>query len=198
MLGNLVHSILMFLEGLGYWGVMLGLMIEIIPSEIVLAYAGYLVSLGNISFLGAVIFGTIGGVIAQIFIYWIGRYGGRPVLERYGKYIFIQKKHIDHAETWFNRYGTGVIFTARFIPVVRHAISIPAGIAKMSHVRFVTLTTLAVIPWSTLFVYLGWKLGEKWQNINDVAGPYVKYFAIAAVCLAVFYFIVKKLTKKRG
>lgn len=197
-LGNLIHSILVFLEGLGYWGVMLGLMIEIISSEIVLAYAGYLVSSGNISFFGAVVFGTIGGVIAQLFIYWIGRYGGRPVLERYGKYIFIQKKHIDHAEAWFNRYGTGVIFTARFIPFVRHAISIPAGIAKMSHVRFITLTTLAIIPWSALFVCLGWKLGEKWENINEVAGPYVKYFAIIAVALAVFYFVVKKLMRRRG
>ena len=109
---------------------MLGLMLEVIPSEIVLSYAGYLVSTGSITFWGAVAFGTIGGVIAQLFIYWIGRYGGRPVLERYGKYILIQKKHIDYAEAWFNRYGTGVIFTARFIPVVRHAISIPAGIAK--------------------------------------------------------------------
>lgn len=105
---------------------MLGLMLEVIPSEIVLSYAGYLVSTGSITFWGAVAFGTIGGVIAQLFIYWIGRYGGRPVLERYGKYILIQKKHIDYAEDWFNRYGTGVIFTARFIPVVRHAISIPA------------------------------------------------------------------------
>ncbi len=91
---------------------MLGLMIEIIPSEIVLAYAGYLVFNGSISFIGAVVFGTIGGVIAQIFIYWLGRYGGRPILERYGKYIFIHKKQIDAAEDWFNRYGTGVIFTA--------------------------------------------------------------------------------------
>ncbi len=69
MLGNLIHSILVFLEGLGYWGVMLGLMIEIVPSEIVLAYAGYLVSSGSISFFGAIVFGTIGGVIAQLFIY---------------------------------------------------------------------------------------------------------------------------------
>ncbi|PGK82100.1 hypothetical protein CN924_13365, partial [Bacillus cereus] len=107
MLSSFIHSVLTFFEGLGYWGIMLGLMIEIIPSEIVLAYAGYLVSNGSISFVGAVIFGTIGGVIAQVFVYWIGRYGGRPVLERYGKYIFIHKKQIDAAEDWFNRYGTG-------------------------------------------------------------------------------------------
>lgn len=87
----MIHSVLVFLEGLGYWGIMLGLMLEVIPSEIVLSYAGYLVSTGSITFWGAVAFGTIGGVIAQLFIYWIGRYGGRPVLERYGKYILIQR-----------------------------------------------------------------------------------------------------------
>ncbi len=68
----------------------------------------------------------------------------------------------------------------------------------MSHARFITLTTLAIIPWSTLFVYLGWKLGGRWENINEVAGPYVKYFAIAAVGIAVVYFIVKKIMKRRG
>lgn len=197
MLGELIHSVLVFLEGLGYWGIMLGLMLEVIPSEIVLSYAGYLVSTGSITFWGAVAFGTIGGVIAQLFIYWIGRYGGRPVLERYGKYILIQKKHIDYAEDWFNRYGTGVIFTARFIPVVRHAISIPAGITKMPLLRFTTLTALAIIPWSIIFIYLGKKLGENWENINDIAGPYVKSFAIGGVVLILLYFVIKKWTKKR-
>ncbi|MBJ8052937.1 DedA family protein [Bacillus cereus] len=197
MLSSFIHSVLTFFEGLGYWGIMLGLMIEIIPSEIVLAYAGYLVSNGSISFVGAVIFGTIGGVIAQVFVYWIGRYGGRPVLERYGKYIFIHKKQIDAAEDWFNRYGTGVIFTARFIPVVRHAISIPAGITKMPISRFITLTGLAIIPWSIIFIYLGETLGENWGNINDVAGPYVKSFAIGGVLLIILYFTIKIVLKKR-
>ncbi|MGW6191839.1 DedA family protein [Bacillus cereus] len=197
MLSSFIHSVLTFFEGLGYWGIMLGLMIEIIPSEIVLAYAGYLVSNGSISFVGAVIFGTIGGVIAQVFVYWIGRYGGRPVLERYGKYIFIHKKQIDAAEDWFNRYGTGVIFTARFIPVVRHAISIPAGITKMPLSRFITLTGLAIIPWSIIFIYLGEKLGENWENINEIAGPYVQSFAISGVVLIILYFVIKKRAKKR-
>lgn len=196
MLSDIIQSILVFLEGLGYWGVMIGLMIEIIPSEIVLGYAGYLVSIENISFVGAVIFGTIGGVMAQLFIYWVSRYGGRPVLERYGKYIFIKKSHIDHAEAWFNRYGTGIIFTARFVPVVRHAISIPAGIAKMSHARFITLTTLAVIPWTIFFVYIGMKLGENWESITEVAGPYIKYFVLGAIVLAALYFAVKFMKKK--
>ena len=90
---NIVGQLFEWIQSLGYFGIMLGLMLEVIPSEIVLAYGGFLVSQGNINFLGAMIFGTVGGVVAQLFIYWIGRYGGRPVLERYGKYILIQKTH---------------------------------------------------------------------------------------------------------
>lgn len=197
MLGEIIHNILVFFESLGYWGVIFGLMIEVIPSEIVLSYAGYLVASGSISFFGAVVAGTIGGVMAQLIIYWISRYGGRPVLEKFGKYILIQKKHIDASEAWFNKYGTGVIFTARFIPVVRHAISIPAGIAKMPHSKFILLTTLAVIPWTIVFVYLGFTLGDKWEDINRIAGPYIKYFVAAAIGLAALYFIVKLLIKRK-
>jgi membrane protein DedA with SNARE-associated domain len=194
--GDIIHSIIGFLEGMGYWGIMFGLMIEVIPSEIVLSYGGYLVSKGEISFTGAVIFGTIGGVIAQIFVYWLGRYAGRPFLERYGKYIFIHKKHIDTAEQWFHRYGTGIIFTARFIPVVRHAISIPAGIARMSLWRFTIYTTLAVIPWSIFFVYLGKTLGENWETIDEVAAPYIMPFIWFSVGLTSLYFIYIVIRRK--
>ncbi|HDR7750518.1 TPA: DedA family protein, partial [Bacillus cereus] len=131
MLANIIDQLLQFFASLGYFGVALALMIEVIPSEIVLSYAGFLVANGKISFVGAVITGTIGGTLAQIFLYWLGYYGGRPVVEKYGKYLLINKHHLDIAEGWFKRYGAGVIFSARFIPVVRHAISIPAGLAKM-------------------------------------------------------------------
>ncbi|SFI59602.1 DedA family protein [Thermoflavimicrobium dichotomicum] len=193
-----IMSFLEWLADLGYLGIMLGLMVEVIPSEIVLAYGGFLVSSGKISFIGAVIAGTIGGVLAQLFLYWLGYYGGRPVLEKYGKYILINKKHLDVAESWFNRYGMGVIFGARFIPVVRHAISIPAGIAKMSWVRFTTLTTLAVIPWSIGFIYLGYKLGNHWDQIEEVAGPYTTKIAIGAGILLVLYFLYSWYKKKKS
>lgn len=197
IISDIIAQLLHWVEQLGYAGIMLGLMIEVIPSEIVLAYGGFLVSTGSINYFGAVAFGTIGGVIAQLFIYWIGRYGGRPVLEKYGKYILIKKSHIDHAEEWFDKYGTGVIFTARFIPVVRHAISIPAGITKMSHARFIILTTLAVIPWSALFVYLGMVLGSQWENIDQIASKYTTPILIVAVVLLASYFLVKRKMKKK-
>lgn len=198
-ISDLISQLFEWIQSLGYFGIMIGLMIEVIPSEIVLAYGGFLVWSGNINFFGAVLFGTIGGVIAQIFVYWIGRYGGRPFLEKYGKYILIQKKHIDHSEEWFSKYGTGVIFTARFIPVVRHAISVPAGITRMPLGKFTLLTTLAVIPWSALFVYLGMTLGNKWENIDEVAAKYMNEIILVALAMIIIYFVYKWYkSKKRG
>lgn len=190
-----IFSVLEFLSGLGYFGIALGLMIEVIPSEIVLGYGGYMISQGILGYPGAIIAGTIGGTFAQLFLYWAGYYGGRPFLEKYGKYVFINKKQIDMSELWFRKYGGGVIFFARFIPVVRHAISIPAGISKMSAAKFTIYTIAAVIPWTILFLYLGHVLGENWSHIEEYAKKYTIPLIIGALLLGVIYYLVKK-TKK--
>ncbi|MGO4899867.1 DedA family protein [Bacillus sp. GM2] len=195
-MGSMVNDILMWLTDLGYFGIAIGLMIEIIPSEIVLAYGGYLVSSGSITMTGAVIAGVIGGTIAQLFLYWIGYYGGRPFLYKYGKYLLIQKHHIQTAEKWFEKYGGGVVFSARFIPVVRHAISIPAGIAKMPILKFTGLTVLAIIPWSILFVYLGVQLGSRWDHVENVARTYTTPIMLGAAAMIILYFGLKKLRRK--
>lgn len=190
-MSSFVQSVLFTLMSFGYVGIAIGLMIEVIPSEIVLAYAGYLITKGEVSFVGAVIAGVIGGVIAQLFLYWIGKYGGRPFLVKYGKFLFIREKQIDMAERWFEKYGVGVIFTVRFIPVVRHAISIPAGISRMSLAKFTSYTTLAIIPWSILFIYLGEKLASNWQQVNQIAKPYVQPIMFAAIIGVIAYLFVK-------
>jgi membrane protein DedA with SNARE-associated domain len=190
-----IFSVLQFLAQLGYFGIALGLMIEIIPSEFVLAYGGYMIAQGHLNYPGAVIAGVIGGTIAQLFLYWAGYYGGRPFLKKYGKYVLIKEKHIDIAEHWFQKYGAGVIFSARFIPVVRHAISIPAGIAKMSVARFTLYTVAAIIPWTILFLYLGHVLGSNWSHIKEYAQSYTMPIVIAAIVIAAIYFLIKK-TKK--
>lgn len=192
-----IHQILFYLTELGYLGVAIALMIEVIPSEIVLSYGGYLVSLGKISFVGTVIAGTIGGVFAQLFLYWMGYYGGRPFLDKYGKYILINKKHLDMAEGWFGKYGTGIIFTARFIPVVRHAISIPAGVARMSFWKFLFYTTLAIIPWSILFVLLGIKIGDNWAEIKAVTSEYLYLFLLGAVVIGFSFAIYQRYRKNK-
>ena len=200
ILSEFVSTIFNFLSSLGYFGIALGLMIEVIPSEIVLSYGGYLIHLGEVNFIGALIAGVIGGTIAQLFIYWIGYYGGRPFIDRYGKYLLIKKSHVDAAEAWFLKYGTGMIFLARFIPVVRHAISIPAGIARMPIGQFTLYTACAIIPWTVMFLLLGMKLGSSWENIETYAKPYLTPIIIIAAVALIIYFLFqfrkKKLNKK--
>ncbi|MBF8153309.1 DedA family protein [Exiguobacterium sp. TBG-PICH-001] len=192
MLSQVVNQILLSLADLGYFGIALGLMIEIIPSEIVLSYGGFMISQGTIGWPLAVVAAVIGGLFSQLFLYWFARYGGRPLILKYGKYVLISEHHLDLAERWFLKYGQGVIFGARFIPVVRHAISIPAGLAKMDQTKFSLYTVLAIIPWSILFLYLGETLGTNWRSIKEVAAPYTNGVLIAAVVLIIFYIIYKR------
>ncbi|WP_075981982.1 DedA family protein [Bacillus massilinigeriensis] len=194
---EIILSIFDYLNQLGYWGIALGLMIEVIPSEIVLSYGGYLISIDQINFFGALFAGVIGGTLAQVFLYWIGLFGGRPFLDRYGRYLLIHKRHIDAAEHWFDKYGTVVIFTARFIPVVRHAISIPAGISKMPLSKFIIYTVGAIIPWTILFLLLGMQLGDHWQDIKEYARPYVMPIIIIAILFFTIYFLFQNWKRKR-
>lgn len=192
MLSQVVNNVLLYLADLGYFGIALGLMIEIIPSEIVLSYGGFMISQGTINWPLAIVAAVIGGLFSQLFLYWFARYGGRPLILKYGKYVLITEHHLDLAERWFLKYGQGVIFGARFIPVVRHAISIPAGLAKMDQTKFSLYTILAIIPWSILFLYLGETLGTNWRSIKEVAAPYTNGVLIAAVVMVILYVVLKK------
>ncbi|GIN93248.1 putative membrane protein YngC [Siminovitchia terrae] len=175
----------------GFIGIAAGLMVEIIPSEIVLGYGGYLIASGKITFFQALIAGVFGGTMAQLFLYWLGIYGGRPFFDRYGKFLFIQSKHLNAAENWFAKHGTIVIFTARFIPVIRHAISVPAGIAKMPFHHFTILTVAAMIPWTVLFLLIGIELGNHWDQIGRHATAYLKPIIGAALAVLLLYFLFK-------
>lgn len=192
-----ILGVLEWLTGLGYIGIAIGLMLEVIPSEIVLGYGGYMIVLGRIGFIGAIIAGVIGGTIAQLILYWIGSYGGRPFLEKYGKFLLIKKHHLDLSESWFEKYGSGVIFGARFIPVVRHAISIPAGIAKMPIWKFTFYTIVAMVPWTIFFLYLGIQLGSNWMFIKEEAQPYIIPIVVIGLLIACVFYLVKKFKSKR-
>lgn len=190
-------SILTVLTDLGYIGIALALMIEIIPSELVLSYAGFMVSSGRLSFIGAFLGGVIGGTAAQLFLYWLGYYGGRPFFKKYGKYLFISEKHIESAESWFDRYGTIVVFTARFIPVVRHAISIPAGISRMSFTAFTLYTFAAMLPWTLLFMVIGMELGTHWEHIEVIGVRYIKPLSMIAIAATCMYLLISYLRNKK-
>ncbi|MGE6260340.1 DedA family protein [Heyndrickxia sporothermodurans] len=196
MSSDWIINLLEQLGQFGFIGIAVALMIEVIPSEIVLGYGGYLISTGKLSFFSAMFAGIIGGTIAQLFLYWLGIYGGRPFFEKYGKFLLIKSKHLDAAEKWFNNYGTIVIFTARFIPIVRHAISIPAGIARMSFYQFLIYTMAAMLPWTILFLLIGMKLNQHWNTINQVATAYIKPIVFIAILSLILYFVFHYLLKK--
>ncbi|MEI5908666.1 DedA family protein [Bacillus spongiae] len=189
-------NIVLFLGDWNYIGLAFLLMIEIIPSEIVLSYGGYLISAQQIHFFGALLAGVIGGTLAQLFLYYLGVIGGRPFFDHYGKWLFIYPKHLEASEKWFERYGAIVVFFARFIPVVRHAISIPAGISKMRLSTFTLYTVGAMIPWTVLFLLLGMKLGDHWAEIEQIASDYIKPIVAFAFTSLLIFFLWK--SKKRN
>ena len=196
MISQTWTNLLELLGDFGFFGIAVALMIEVIPSEIVLSYAGFLVDRGKISFPVALLAGVTGGTIAQLFLYWLGIYGGRPFFNKYGKYFLIQPKHIEAGESWFHKHGTIVIFTARFIPVVRHAISIPAGIARMPVLQFTIYTAAAMIPWTVLFLLIGIQLGQHWDTIGAAAGPYIKPIVIIAAASLLIYLLAMRRKRR--
>ncbi|MCL4494427.1 MAG: DedA family protein [Firmicutes bacterium] len=181
----ILHGITSGLLGLGVIGVFIGMFLESayipVPSEIILPYAGYLVFLHRATLLEAMLAGLLGGLFGAVFGYWIARYGGRPLVERYGKYVFIHQRQIDRAERWFQRHGDGAVFFGRLLPGIRTYISLPAGVAEMSFGRFFLFSLLGALPWTLLFTYMGFVLGQNWQHLGRLG----IYFAGAVIILLI-------------
>ncbi|GAB6157283.1 DedA family protein [Desulfotomaculum varum] len=158
------------ISALGYWGVAVGMALESanipLPSEVILPFGGYLVFCGRLDFWWTVLAGTLGGTFGSVASYYLGRLGGRPFLEKYGRYLGLNRQKLMMADRWFARYGEATVFFTRLMPIVRTFISLPAGIAGMNLSKFVIYTVLGSLPWSILLVYAGYVLGENWQAIK--------------------------------
>ena len=156
------------ISALGYWGVALLMAIESacipLPSEIIMPFAGYLVSRGQMSLWGVGLAGAIGCVLGSLVAYWVGMYGGRPLIEKYGRYVLISRQDLEMADRWFGRYGEAIVFTSRMLPAVRTFIAFPAGVARMNLTRFVIYTFAGSLPWCLALAYVGQKLGEQWNK----------------------------------
>jgi len=159
-----------------------------IPSELILGFAGFLIFSGDMSFLGALTAGMIGGVIGSVFAYVVGVRGGRPFVDRYGKYFFIKESHVDMAQRWFDRYGLKAVFFSRMLPVVRTFISLPAGFARVDFKRFIAFTIAGSLPWTALILFIGMMLGKSWEVMLSVGHEIsVAFVIICAVVLAALY-----------
>ncbi|MCG8395524.1 DedA family protein [Bacillus atrophaeus] len=192
----LVMQLIEAFKSLSYFGIFLALCIEFIPAEIVLPLAGYWVSKGDMTLIGVIIAGSLGGVAGPLTLYWIGRYGGRPFLERFGKYIFIKPEALDKSDQFFQKHGGFVAFSGRFLPGVRTLISIPCGIAKMNVWAFSIYTFLAMLPITFVYVYLGVKLGQNWKEVGSILDQYMLPAGICIVVVFAIYLFMKKKKKK--
>ncbi len=156
------------ISALGYSGIVLLMAIESacipLPSEIIMPFSGYLVSKGQMSLWGVGFAGAVGCVVGSMAAYWAGMYGGRPFVEKYGRYVLVSKHDLDMADRWFSRYGEIIIFTSRLLPVIRTFISFPAGVARMNIPRFIFYTFAGSLPWCLGLAYVGQKLGEQWNK----------------------------------
>jgi membrane protein DedA with SNARE-associated domain len=185
----------------GYLGIMLLMAIESacipLPSEIIMPFSGYLVFRGDFELFRVGLAGAFGCVVGSIPAYYLGLYGGRPLIERYGKYVLISPKDLDLADRWFERFGDWAIFFSRLLPVVRTFISFPAGVARMNFPRFVIYTFAGSFPWTLGLAYLGLKLGQNW----DTLGGYFHRFDMVIgglIAIGVVYYIWRHLKGRRG
>ena len=155
----------------GYFGMFLAMILEaviiVIPSELILATGGILASQRIFSFWGALLTGVIGSVFCAVIIYLMGYFGGRPFIDKYGKYFFMKQEDIEKAEAWFQKYGMLASFIGRNFPIVRTFISLPIGMMRLDFWPFVLYTTLGSIPWTFAFVYVGYSLGNNWVILQE-------------------------------
>lgn len=190
----------------GYVGVAIAMTIESaaipLPSELILPFAGWSVSRGLMepltgstwTYWGAVIAGVVGNTAGSLLSYAVGAYGGRPLVERYGKYVLISAHDIELADRWFARYGEATVFFSRMLPIVRTFISVPAGVARMPLWRFTLFSVLGAIPWVMLLVWGGMALGDNWLELkHSLKG--LDYLVAAVLISAVGVFIWRHVKK---
>lgn len=199
ILSWLASLIIKIISGSGYLGIMVLMGLESacipIPSEIIMPFSGYLVTTGRFSLFWVIIFGTIGNLFGSIISYWVGVRGGRPFIEKCGKYILIRKEELDKSQRFFEKYGALSVFFSRLLPIVRTFISFPAGIAKMRFGKFCLYTLVGSLFWSALLSYVGVFLGENWEAIASYFRKFDWLILILLIVLIIFW--LYKKNKKR-
>lgn len=161
--------IINLIQSYGYLGMFVGMLLEaviiIIPSELILAMGGILAQQGHMTFMGAFLTGLLGSLACALIIYYIGYFGGRPFVKKYGKFFFMKEHEIEVADKWFNKYGMWAALIGRNFPIVRTLISFPIGVTKLSVTKFMAYSLIGSIPWTFAFVGAGYTLGKNWEKV---------------------------------
>ncbi len=192
----------------GYWGIIALMAMESsifpVPSEVVIPPAAFLAAQGHLSYTGVILAGTFGSWLGSAITYWVALVVGRPVVQRFGKYFFVPPEKLERAEVWLQRYEAGGVFFARLLPVIRHLISIPAGIVRMNFWIFSAVTIVGSAIWCTVLTYLGAQAYHAQPDLLQNRDGLIhlmkaKSFTIVLfiAVLAVLYLLVLRLTAKR-
>ncbi|MEX0630665.1 MAG: DedA family protein [Chloroflexota bacterium] len=200
-------------DAIGYVGVAVGVGLEtfvpILPSEVIVPMAGWKVAQSGAdpavvewltaqpwTFIGVMLAATIGAAAGSLAGYLIGAWGGRPLLDRYGRYVHIHPDDLDRADAWFARYGGWAVFLARFVPLLRALINYPAGVARMPIGRFLLFSIMGSIPWNLALVTAGWVLGENYEALYEAIRPFeILIYVVVVVGVA---FILVRWARGRG
>lgn len=200
-------------DTIGYVGVAIAIGLEtfvpIIPSEIIVPMAGWKVSQSGAdpsvvepltgapwNWIAILVVATVGAVLGSLAGYLIGAWGGRPLLDRWGRYVHINPDDLDRADAWFERYGDWAVFFARLVPLLRALINYPAGVARMPVGRFLLFSTLGSLPWNAGLLLAGYLLGENYEALYEWVRPY-EYVIYAVVLLGGAY-VIYRWAKGRG
>jgi membrane protein DedA with SNARE-associated domain len=203
MISKVIEALAVWTTGvissMGYGGIVLLMAIESacipLPSEIIMPFAGYLVYAGRFTLHGAALAGAVGCIVGSIPAYYLGLYGGRPLIERYGKYVLVSSHELDLADRLFARWGQWVVLGARLLPVIRTFIAFPAGVARMNMAKFIVYTFIGSYPWCYGLAWVGMKLGEQWDKDPRLKAAFHRFDLLigVALVLAVAWFVWHKL-----
>ena len=201
LLDILMNLTVQIIDAIGYGGIGFLMLLESagipFPSEVTMPFAGFLVATGKMKFWIVVLAGTLGNMVGSLLAYWIGAKGGRPLIEKYGKYFFISGHDLDIADRWFAKHGEVIVFLGRLLPVIRTYISFPAGISKMDIKKFTLYTFLGVVPWCILFTWLGIKLENHWTRVRETLHNFDLAIAgIVVICIG--FYIWRRLKKRKS
>jgi membrane protein DedA with SNARE-associated domain len=201
VLAKVAGLVIRIISDSGYFGIASLMAIESacipVPSEIIMPFAGFLTISGKFSLLLVVIWGAIGNLIGSMIAYAIGAFGGRPFIEKYGKYVLLGKDELDKSQIFFTKYGGASVFFSRLLPIVRTFISLPAGIARMPFIKFCVYTFVGSFFWSGLLAYIGVYLGENWKSIETYFRKF-DWLILVAIIILIILFIYKKISAHGG
>jgi membrane protein DedA with SNARE-associated domain len=187
----LARFIISVISSAGYLGIVLLMAIESacipLPSEVIMPFSGYLVSVGRFKLMWVAVAGALGCNLGSLVAYYVGSLGGRPLVEKYGRYVLLTRHDLALADRFFARYGDWAVFIARLLPVVRTFIALPAGIARMNVARFHLYTFLGSLPWCWVLAYAGLKLGERWTTLREYFHRFDTVIGILVVLGAVWF-----------